>query len=326
MLIINPNLAIDRTIHLERLQPGTVIRTGHGESTLGGKGVNVARVARRYGHRAAIFCFLPAQDAARLGELADAEGATLLGVHVDGQARGATILLESSGRVTVLNEPGPRIDATALAALLDEVEVHAPGSKALTCSGSLPPGAPLDTYAQLVRLGRALGLSSVVDATGEPLRLALAAGPDIVSPNLQEAEAVLLGRVGEVVEPSGPDVVERAAGAVEGLVALGARAAIVSAGRHGAAFGNERERWWCPAPTVTTVNPIGAGDALVGGLAHALEEGASFLDAVVFAVAVASASCEDARAGGVDPARAAALAERIRPMRLSCPRPALSEQ
>ena len=64
---------------------------------------------------------------------------------------------------------------------------------------------------------------------------------------------------------------------------------------------------FCPAPKVTVVSPIGAGDALVGGLAHALEDGQDFAAAVGYAIAVASAWCKRGLAGGVDVARVAAL-------------------
>jgi sugar/nucleoside kinase (ribokinase family) len=62
-----------------------------------------------------------------------------------------------------------------------------------------------------------------------------------------------------------------------------------------------------PAPRVGVVNPIGAGDSLVGGLVHALEEGCDWRSAAGFALATASASCEQELAGGVDPARAREL-------------------
>ncbi|MHB1598449.1 MAG: PfkB family carbohydrate kinase, partial [Acidimicrobiales bacterium] len=91
------------------------------------------------------------------------------------------------------------------------------------------------------------------------------------------------------------------------LRARGARHAIVSAGSHGAAFDDGAAVAWCAAPVVEVVNPIGAGDSLVGGLIHALEGGRPWVDAVRFALAVASASCEDPLAGGVDVDRVAHL-------------------
>jgi fructose-1-phosphate kinase PfkB-like protein len=59
---------------------------------------------------------------------------------------------------------------------------------------------------------------------------------------------------------------------------------------------------------VSVRNPIGAGDALVGGLAHALERGEPLEDALAAGMATAAASVETAKAGTIDPARAAELA------------------
>lgn len=314
MLIVNPNLCIDRTIDLEVLVPGNVHRTAAARTSLGGKGVNVGRVARRFGHEATILGFVPDGDRARLERLAAEEGAAIVGVEVAGVARVASILLEASGRVTVLNEPGPTVDARHWAALLARCNSALTSHQSVACSGSLPPGSPSDGYARVALAARAAGVRAVVDATGEVLASALLAAPEIVSPNLSEAEAVLLGRTGEVVEHTGPDVVERAADCVVGLVERGAKAAIVSAGSHGAAFNVGERVAWCAAPRVHVVNPIGAGDSMVGGLIHALERGDVWPEAVRFAVATASASCEHPVAGGIEPARVDELLAQLAPL------------
>ncbi len=308
MLIVNPNIATDRTIPLSVLVPGSVHRTGTAVTTLGGKGVNVARIGRAFGHRAVVVTFLPAASVEQLRQLAVAEQAELAGVPVRGTARAASILLEGSGRVTVLNEPGPPREAGEWRQLLTEIERLAPQHQSLVCSGSLPPGSSANAYAQIVAIGQRAGLRTVVDAAGQALAAALSAHPDVVSPNLAEAESLLHGPSVEGVEPDGDDVALRAADAARGLVARGAARAIVSAGSHGAAFSDASRTVFCPAPKVTVVSPIGAGDALVGGLVHALEEGQDWPGAVGYAIAVASASCEQELAGGLDVARVAALA------------------
>jgi sugar/nucleoside kinase (ribokinase family) len=126
----------------------------------------------------------------------------------------------------------------------------------------------------------------------------------VISPNLGEAESLLYGTAHEEVEPTGAEVVPRAARAVRDLLARGPRHVIVSAGSHGAVFDDGvGGLLWCPAPEVNVINPIGAGDSLVGGLLHALENGRPWADAVRIGVVVAAASCEQALAGGVDPQR-----------------------
>ena len=59
MLIAGPNLTIDRTLGIEELRPGGVLRFDGVAVTPGGKGVNVARVARALGVSALLVGFTP---------------------------------------------------------------------------------------------------------------------------------------------------------------------------------------------------------------------------------------------------------------------------
>jgi fructose-1-phosphate kinase PfkB-like protein len=153
---------------------------------------------------------------------------------------------------------------------------------------------------------------AVVDAAREALDQVLPAEPDVVSPNLAEAEALLYGRPDEAVEAAGVDVLDRAATAALALQARGARAALVSAGRHGVAGVDEAGTFRLGAPAVTEVNPIGAGDALVAGVAVALERGSTLREAVTLGVATATASVAHPLAGGVEPDALAAALEQLR--------------
>ena len=138
----------------------------------------------------------------------------------------------------------------------------------------MPPGAPPDAYGRLVEIAHAAGARAVVDAAGSTLLRALDAAPDLVTPNLAEAEGSLgLGGEGASVA-SGPDARPRALAAAEALLRQGARAAVVTADAAGAAVCLDGAGEWVPAPRVAEVrNPIGAGDVLLSALAGALERG-----------------------------------------------------
>jgi fructose-1-phosphate kinase PfkB-like protein len=239
--------------------------------------------------------------------LAD-EGVDLRGVPAAGELRSAQVILEDGGRATVLNEPGPPVSAAEWSALEAAVEAGLGSHRALVCSGSLPPGAPPDGYgrlAELVRVGGARWV--VVDTAGEALGGSLGAGPDVVTPNLGEAEGLLAGRGVEDVEVDS-DAEARALAAAEALVGRGARAAIVTAAAAGAAVAwGGAGSVWLAAPAVRVRNPIGAGDVFTAAVAAALEGGAALLDAARAAVAAAAASVEAPRAGDLDPGRAAEL-------------------
>jgi 1-phosphofructokinase family hexose kinase len=309
MLIAGPNLTIDRTGTLAELRPGAVLRFATMEVTPGGKGVNVARAAQALGVPAVLVGFVPGRIGAAAAAMIEAEGLALRGVPASGELRATTVVMEPSGRTTVINEPGPRLGAGEWHAYEAETaDALAAGAHgALVCSGSVPPGVPGDAYGRLVELARGRGVRALVDTSGDALAGALAAHPDVVLPNLGEAEQLLGTGSGEDVDAVA-DARPRALAAARALVDHGARAAIVTAAAAGAALVEGGGAVWLAAPTVTVRNPVGAGDAFAAGFAAALEGGADVQAAARAAIAVGAASVERALAGELDAARAAELA------------------
>lgn len=307
LLVCGPNLTLDRTAALDELRPGGVLRTRDVAVTAGGKGVNVVRAATALGTAARLVAFVPG----RMGPVAAAmlreEGVPLTGVACDGELRSASILREDSGRVTVVNEPGPSLSPDDWEALEAAVLDALGSAGVLICSGSVPPGIPGDAYGRLATHARARGVPVVVDAAGPLLGGALASGADVVTPNLAEAEG-LLGGAAHVERVEVTDRArERAMAAAEALRRRGAVAAVVTAGAAGVAVAQDGAAIWLDAPAVAVVNPIGAGDAFTAGLAVGLLRGEPLVEAVALGVAAGSAAVEHPLAGAVNPARVAAL-------------------
>jgi 1-phosphofructokinase family hexose kinase len=311
VLVLGLNLGVDRSLRLERLLPGHVQRPRSVEVTAGGKSVNVCRASRAHGVRPVLVANLPGRGGAFIGELLAAEGHDLRGVATDGEARSQVIIIEDDLRVTVLNEPGPPLSASDRDRLLAAFGAELPGQRVATASGSLPPGTPDDTYGEVVALARGRGAITVVDATRDALRACLPFRPDVVTPNLAEAHAVLHGLAEEVVEAADEDARTAAVAAAQSLCDAGARAALVTVGRHGVAGADADGTFWITAPSVREVNPVGAGDSFVAGLAVALERGDDLRSAALCAVATGSASVASPLAGGVAPTLLAELARRV---------------
>src|SRR3954449_8947792 len=333
MLVAGPNLTIDRTLAIGELRPGEVLRFDRVVVTPGGKGLNVARAARTLGHPALLVSLVPGHTGRAAAALIAEEGVELSGVPGGRELRSTLIVQERGGRTTVLNEPGPAVDERRWADYENAVRGRLTPRSVLVCSGSVPPGAPPDAYGRLVEIAGAAGAEAVVDAAGSTLLRALDAAPDLVTPNLAEAEGALgLGGGGASVA-SGPDARPRALAAAEALLRQGARAAVVTADAAGAAVCFDGAGEWVPAPRVAEVrnpigagdglplarwggaprgaevrNPIGAGDVLLSALAGALERGSELLVAVRAGVAAASASVEHPTGGMLDPERARVLA------------------
>ena len=185
----------------------------------------------------------------------------------------------------------------------------------LVCSGSLPPGLPVEAYGLLVETARRHGAATIVDAAREALLGSLPFEPDLVTPNLAEAEGIVSGVVTEPVEADSvpvDEVRERAAVAAQGLIARGARRAVVTAGGHGVCAAVDGSTTWIAAPRVSVVNPIGAGDSFAAGVAVGLGRDLGWLGAIELGVTVASAAVEMPGAGRVDADRVTELAEAVK--------------
>lgn len=304
LVSVAANPAIDRLVGVERLVPGTIHRPDLVVAVPGGKGLNVARAAHALG-----------ADVVAAGILAGHAGrwvaSTLATAGVDGrfawtpgETRTATSVADrSAGTLTELYERGTPIDAAAwreleaiVGNLLREEE------SIVTMAGSLPPGAPADAYARLVRLAEAAGAASVVDAGDAALEAAVAAGPWLVKINAAEAAGVL-GR------PVGPADAEEAA---RELVRLGAAGAIVTLGAAGAVARFQGGTWRIGPPPMTGAYPVASGDAFLAGLAAGRLAGLDPEAMLRLAAGAAAANAIVPGAGVLDPERAVALAGEIR--------------
>jgi 1-phosphofructokinase family hexose kinase len=311
LLVAGPNLTIDRTLEVDEVVLGSEVRFTHAEVTPGGKGVNVARAASRLGCDTTLVAFAPGHTGAAVARLIAEEGLRLRTVPAAGEVRSSAIVLETGGRVTVLNEPGPRLGPRDWAAYVESIAAELPGHRVLVCSGSVPAGIPDDAYARLVAMAAKRSMLTLVDASGPLLERALDAEPGIVTPNLSEAEALLWGAPGGEIEPHAPDAGERALRAARAIVkGRGPRVAIVTAGAAGAAAAWRGGERWVEAVPVQEVNPIGAGDVFVAALTCTLAAGRTLGAAVASAVGAAAAGLERPLAGDLDRKRARALGER----------------
>jgi tagatose 6-phosphate kinase len=253
----------------------------------GGKGVNVARVLHALGHATVVCGFAggPTGEAIR-AELASARLDTALTPIVRDSRRTVAVVDKSAGDATGFWEPGPRIAPGEWSAFLVDFDAVLTEARAVVVSGSLPPGVPVDGYAELCRRARRAGVPAILDADGEPLRRGLAGRPALIKPNSDELSHV-----------AGDGDPVRAARA---LRAEGADAVVVSRGAV-ALRALTPEGLWRAAPVERLAgNPTGAGDAAVAALTAGLVGGRSWPERIADAVALSAAAVGSALAGGFD--------------------------
>jgi fructose-1-phosphate kinase PfkB-like protein len=242
-------------------------------------------------------------------------------IPVAGGVRTATILLESDvDRVTVINEAGTFEDPAQWRDVVTRVVTTAHDGDLVMIMGSLPSGLAASALVELVAGLHARGARVLVDTAPQWLENVLATKPDVITPNLDEAEACLGLTDARVMDSHSLDDTEargRADRAARQLVERGARIALVTAGGAGVAIATADAHAWVSAVSVEVVSTVGAGDSFVAGFAYTWqnsgmkEDLSAIVEAVRSGVASAAASCEQVLAGGVVRARYSELLSRV---------------
>ena len=172
LLVVCPNLALDRILEVDHFEHAKVQRCRSVLVQSGGKGSNAARVFRQLGGDVVLIGFVGRANARDV-----IEPLQRLGIHVDaltgfdGNSRTCTIVCDpqSTSHPTVINEETPQIEPGAAAKLLKKVERWIPRVDGVLATGSLSTGLPDALYAGIIDRARSKGKITAIDAAGRVL-------------------------------------------------------------------------------------------------------------------------------------------------------------
>lgn len=264
IITVTPNPAVDETLWPDSVVRGEVHRVQQSHLDPGGKGINASRMVRRLGWPTIAFGFAAGEPGDIVERTLRDERVPHQLVRAAGRTRINVTIVGPDGVATSFYDRGPTVTAADVEALDELVRVWLQAAQVLVLAGSLPPGMAVETYAALTRVARARGVPVILDADGAALVAGVAAGPDLIKPNQEEA-ARLLGR------PL-PDLDAVVAGARE-LCARGIATVIVSMGASGAVCVRKDRGWRAIPPRIERRSTVGSGDSMVAGLAVALARG-----------------------------------------------------
>jgi 1-phosphofructokinase len=276
------NPTIDRTMRFPRLVIGALNRATSSRCDLSGKGVNVSVVLRRLGVESVVMGLAGGLAGRVLVEGLRAQGHRCDFVEVAGETRSnVTVIDEATGVTTKLNEPGPTVTEADLQALEERLLGRLQPGDVCVFSGSLPPGAPEETYARFITQVHRRGGLAVLDTSDQALAAGCAARPEWIKPNQVEAEAL----IGRPLAAEGALVQD-----LRALLALGAQRVLLSLGSRGAAYADGTTMWLAEPPPIVEVSAVGAGDALLAAALWAWQRGLGAKEIVRWAVACGTAA------------------------------------
>jgi 1-phosphofructokinase family hexose kinase len=319
IITVTLNTAIDKTLSVPNFRLGRRHRTVEQTTMPGGKGVNVARVLKTLGAPVIATGFAGGPTGTRIVEQLTQLSVLSDFVRIREESRTNTAVIDpTSGEQTEINERGPKVTEQETELFVDKLLYLAKGASMCVFAGSLPREVDIDVYARLIRELRRLGVMTVVDTDGDPLRRAVRAEPDVVSPNVLEAEEL----VGHEFNDDEDRII-----AVREMVELGAREAIMT--MPDGCFAHMPPEEPNGEPCLYRVNvqagavepraTVGSGDAFLAGYFAARYNGRRPAECLVYGVACGAESTQHLGAGLVDPNRVERLLDEIEVQRPESP-------
>ena len=314
ILIVALNPALDITHHVDGVDWVSVNRPSAVHVRPGGKGLNVAAVLRTLGGDVHLLGFAGGHAGDVLaGELSAADIPADF-TRIAGETRRTFAVVDTRRDETaIFNEPGPVVSGAEYATFLACYAEALPGSAVVVLAGSLPPGLPSGTYADLITMAARAEVPALLDTSGDALLAGVAAGPAVVKPNAAELLAALgrggpwpgSGQSGRHLpmatrnSQSGDRPPLRVmADAASELRDRGADSVVVTLGADGVLAVTADGTWLARSKPVAG-NPTGAGDAAAAGLAYGLVHGYSWAARLAHAAALGAAAVAAPVAGQV---------------------------
>lgn len=282
LICLTPNPAIDRVLVVPGFRAAEVCRVSERRDQAGGKGLNVVRAARTLGFPARATGPLAGDTGRAIAALAAAEGLDADWAWLpEGESRVCVLVTDPAAHDTLtINEPGPPLAPRDWALLADHIRAQSRGARALTSSGSLPPGVDPAAFAALLAEVSA-SCPVFLDTSGAALAAALDLPLAMVKVNGHELGEAL----GQPIATP-----EEAAAAARETCARGPGAVVVTLGRQGAVAADRRSAWWACPPPLAPVSPVGSGDTVMGGVATSLLRGEDLAAALRLGVACGAAN------------------------------------
>lgn len=303
ILCLGTTPVYQRSMTFDRVKLDGVNRAKEVADYASGKSPNVARVLHTLGTSPLATGFVGGSRGRTFCADLDAASIQHDFVEIAQETRQCvTVIDRAAGTATELVEESSPVDEAAWRQLHSKLETLLPPSKLWIFSGTLPPRAPQDFYARWLPLAGRTGATAIIDARGEPLKIAFRHGNAIFKLNRDEFSETLNADL--IDDHALTDAIRR-------NVPAGGKL-IVTLGKSGAIASDGTTVWRVHSPPVKAISAVGSGDAFAAGLGAAMSTGESLGQALKFAAACGAANAMTARAGHLHREDVERLAAQVR--------------
>ncbi len=281
-LTLNP--AIDKSATVHGIKPDSKLRCSPPKYHAGGGGVNVSRAIHKLGGESLCTYLAGGPAGEMMQQLLEEEQIQQKLIGIKNSTRENFIVVDTANNQQYrFGMPGPEVSGEEFNTMLQTMEQLCVKADFIVASGSLPPGAPKDIFAQVARIAKKNKAKCIVDTSGQALIEAAKEGVYLLKPNLGELSALSNQEVVTALEQE--DL------AYQLIEENKCEVVVVSLGPRGAMLVTKQKKIeYVPAPTVHRKSTVGAGDSMVAGMVLSLAQDKPLRDVVMYGVAAGTAA------------------------------------
>ncbi|MBG9979554.1 1-phosphofructokinase [Facklamia sp. DSM 111018] len=284
--LICPNPAVDRTLLLNRLEPGSPNRPIEVRDFPGGKSFNVAYALELSGkgQEVTIHTILGGHNGERVRDLSERYNTSISALSVTQNTRECNILVDlSSKEIFPIYEKGFELTPALLDSFTQQLIRSISDHDLVVFSGSLMKGMPEDYIVKIQESVEAEDVKFIIDTSGEPLKAVYQNGnPHVIKINDEEYNELLQRDYHSPEAFIHSLKTEQEASAPYFIITMGGKGAVAKI----------KDRYFhLYLDPIEVKNPIASGDHFLGRLVQGVAEEEDFLESLKRSIAYSTSNC-----------------------------------
>ncbi len=289
LLVIGLNNAYQKVFVFDAFFEGRVLRAKASYTSASGKGLNTARALKTLGGNVVASGLIGGSNGRHILEELKKEKVRSAFVSTAANTRLClTVVNNKKHTFTELIEPAGKISTSENAALKRKLSELLKKANLATVSGTLPPGVPENIYKWIIQEAAKTGTRVLADISKGPMLSAATAKPYLIKMNREEFSDTF--RTKNVKDQ------------IYKLFKKGICWIIITDGRKNFMAGVSGKIFLVTPPKIKAVNGVGAGDAMLAGLAYGIDKGFIPEETLKIASAAGAASAMTIRPSEFKPA------------------------
>ncbi|MFZ5949904.1 MAG: 1-phosphofructokinase family hexose kinase [Candidatus Rifleibacteriota bacterium] len=282
IVTVTPNPLLDYVLHSKNIPDPGGRRTEQIPFTVGGKGINVARMLKTLGRPALALSFAGGENGRKIRQGLIQQGISADLIETAAETRmGINLVVEQPSYHTWWIENGLELSKSEVYNFLDSLEKRMPEVRFVAMSGTIPGRLNDDFYLKVLSVCLKFRSEVYLDARGTPLKKACEIGRFFLKHNREEA-----------IETFKIDPMSEPKKFFSCLAAKKIWGAMITDGKNPVLLWDGENIFELHPAEARQISAVGCGDATLAGLLYGRSEGLDLIESAIWGLAAGAADAE----------------------------------